>query len=119
MTTSPLVSPPIPSKDRSGLTSYAQHLLARITREGLGADVHHWVETPTRTTSAEACPWCSDGPFAISILAHSDHGTDECCYYCVPAVMDSLADQGQHPETVTLDVYLSPETAHGWSAVTA
>lgn len=119
MTTSPLVSLPLPSKDRSGLTAYAQHLLDRITREGLGADVHHWVETPTRTASNEACSWCPDEMHCCSVLAHSDRETAECCLYCVPAVMTHLGDLGVHPESVTLDVALSPFTAYGWAGVTA
>ncbi len=110
---------PLPSKDRSGLTSSALHLLDRITREGLGADVHYWVETATRSSSNEACSWCPEEVHASSVVAHSDVETAECCYYCVPAVLSHLADQGVHPETVTLDVALSPFTAYGWAGVTA
>ncbi|MGE0300928.1 MAG: hypothetical protein AB7R99_29995, partial [Pseudonocardia sp.] len=111
---------PLPSKDRSGLTSSALHLLDRITREGSGADVHHAVAPASGSTHDSQCDWCPDTPRPVSVLAHHDGGLDgtqptlECCLDCVPAVMAHLSDQGVHPETVTLDVELSAPLAHGW-----
>lgn len=106
MTTSPATTASVlPSQDRTRLTPAALAVFDQITRDGRGADVHHWIGTSA--VQAE-CPWCPDEARPVAVFAHADTGTVESCDHCVPAVMDHLADLGVHPEAVTLDVALAP-----------